>query len=496
MAAMKKRKLSLNRRLSLIALSALVPLVVLVGYLLYTINATNHAFDQVANSVTYAYIYAAEFKERVDYTMHYAITKGEMSNELDETATVNGIKIVNPYRYIDELRNACDVMSEVATAKSNENRAVRIKNTLNSLEKQIREIDENLKISGNYEQNNHLLEKNVKPQTASILKALQDYINVEAASLATVKEELMAKSTQTYQICISVVCIVTLLTVVLSILASQSVARPIQELCKMSKKVAKGDFSAKTEVTSEAEDEIAVLTNSFNDMTAEIGHLVEDIKREQANLRVMESKLLQAQINPHFLYNTLDTIVWLAEEKQTDEVVMMVTRLSEFFRTTLSQGRDYITVEEEKRHVDSYLQIQQFRYQDIMDYEIDIEEDILDYTLPKLTLQPLVENALYHGIKNKRGKGTITIKGFRKDNKIVLKVIDNGKGMTETELDGLRRYIAGYKENMTHGFGLANVNQRIHYYYGEEYGIFYESAENKGTEAVIILPAKNITQKS
>ena len=131
-----------------------------------------------------------------------------------------------------------------------------------------------------------------------------------------------------------------------------------------------------------------------------------------------------------------------------------------------------------------------------MDYKIEIDKEILDYTIPKLTLQPLVENALYHGIKNKRGKGMITIQGYRSGNKVILKVIDNGKGMTEEELEKLRRYMVGYDNDSIKGFGVANVNQRIHHYYGDEYGVFFESVENEGTEAVIILPAKNIESES
>ena len=154
-----------------------------------------------------------------------------------------------------------------------------------------------------------------------------------------------------------------------------------------------------------SEGEMAVLNDSFNQMIEKIGNLVEDIRIEQLNLRATELKLLQAQINPHFLYNTLDTIIWLAEAGRKDEVVMMVTALSDFFRTTLSKGRDYITVKEEEAHIRSYLKIQQFRYQDILEYSIHIPEELYAYQILKLTLQPLVENALYHGIKNKRGTG-------------------------------------------------------------------------------------------
>ena len=123
-------------------------------------------------------------------------------------------------------------------------------------------------------------------------------------------------------------------------------------------------------------------------MTEEIGILVDDIRKKQENLRIIENRLLQEQINPHFLYNTLDAIVWLAEENKSAEVVKMVTSLSDFFRTTLSKGHDYITVKEERTHIESYLEIQQFRYQDILDYEIQMDDEIYCYIIPKLTLQP------------------------------------------------------------------------------------------------------------
>lgn len=154
-----------------------------------------------------------------------------------------------------------------------------------------------------------------------------------------------------------------------------------------------------------------MLNQGFNQMVERIGNLVEDIRVEQLNLRATELKLLQAQINPHFLYNTLDTIIWLAEAGQKEQVVMMVSTLSDFFRTTLSKGRDYITVKEEATHIRSYLTIQQFRYRDILESRDGIPEELEEIQILKLTLQPLVENALYHGIKNKRGLGHILVSG-------------------------------------------------------------------------------------
>lgn len=256
----------------------------------------------------------------------------------------------------------------------------------------------------------------------------------------------------------------------------------------MTEKVAGGDFSVRTkEVES---DEIAVLSRSFNDMTKQIGWLVEDIKRQQENLHMTETRLLQAQINPHFLYNTLDAIVWLAEAHKTEEVVHMVTALSSFFRTTLSKGKDFITVQEEKSHIQSYLEIQQFRYQDILDYEIDIEEELYEFVLPKLTLQPLVENALYHGIKNKRGVGHIQVLGRKEGDNLVFQVRDDGIGMTKERLCEVRQLIQGERalDQEHSGFGLFNINERIRLYYGPEYGLSAESSYLEGTQMQVVIP--------
>lgn len=171
----------------------------------------------------------------------------------------------------------------------------------------------------------------------------------------------------------------------------------------------------------------------------------------------------------------------------------MVTALSSFFRTTLSKGRDFITVEEEESHIRSYLEIQQFRYQDILDYRIEINEELRGYVLPKLTLQPLVENALYHGIKNKRGKGMIWITGEKDGEAMIFKVRDNGKGMTAERLAQLRSNIQKEKpDNNVNSFGVINVNQRIRHYYGKEYGLTYASRPDKGTEVTVRMRAENI----
>ena len=219
--------------------------------------------------------------------------------------------------------------------------------------------------------------------------------------------------------------------------------------------------------------------------------MVDDIRVEEINLRAAELRLLQEQINPHFLYNTLDNIIWLAESGEDEEVVKMVSSLSSFFRTTLSKGRDYITIAEEREHIESYLSIQKFRYRDILSYDIDFEDEILDHSILKLTLQPIVENALYHGIKNKRGMGHIQIDGRMAGDNIEFIVSDNGIGMREEEAEHLRNVISGLisDDRSDGGFGLFNVNQRLELNYGKEYGLNIESTYNVGTTIRVKIPA-------
>lgn len=259
-------------------------------------------------------------------------------------------------------------------------------------------------------------------------------------------------------------------------------------------KVAGGDFTAQTKDV-ESGDEIALLMDNFNDMTKEIGQLVEDMKRNHETLRLSETKLLQAQINPHFLYNTLDTAVWLAEAKQNDQVIRLLTYLSDFFRTSLSNGQSFITIQEEQRHIESYLKIQQFRYQDTLAYNIDIDKALYNFTIPKLLLQPLVENALVHGIRGKRGKGTISVTGRLEGDNIVFCVTDDGVGMDEEKLYNLRKASVDGSTQSANiaAFGVGNVNERIHIYYGENYGLFFKSQPDVGTTARVVIPTRNVS---
>jgi two-component system sensor histidine kinase YesM len=271
---------------------------------------------------------------------------------------------------------------------------------------------------------------------------------------------------------------------------SRSIYIPIKKLHDVTSTITKNDLQAL--VTSDNIDEITELGMSFNIMIAKIKDLLDAKVKEQEYLKKAELRALQAQINPHFLYNTLDTIIWMAEAKQTDRVIEIVSALSSFFRISLSKGRDWITIGEEIERTRSYLTIQKIRYRDILDFKIEIDDQILDNTILKLILQPLVENALYHGIKNKRHGGTIIVRAFqKKENEISLEVEDNGIGFTPEKLDLVQADLEDDSGDirLEAGFGIDNVNKRIKLYYGRQYGLSIRSEYRAGTCVTLLIPA-------
>jgi two-component system sensor histidine kinase YesM len=276
-------------------------------------------------------------------------------------------------------------------------------------------------------------------------------------------------------------------------LISATIYRPIKKLHDVTTTITKNDLQAL--VNSDNVDEITDLGNNFNIMIGRIRELLNAKVKEQENLKKAELKALQAQINPHFLYNTLDTIVWMAEANKTDQVIEIVRALSSFFRIALSKGKDWISIRQEIEHVRSYLAIQKMRYRDILDYKIEVDEGLLDGTILKLTLQPLVENALYHGIKNKRNGGTIVVRAQSVGPDLVrLEVQDDGVGFSPHKLAQIREMLnddAGEISLKEGGFGLENVNKRIKLYYGKQYGLHVQSEYLGGTQVVARIPLQD-----
>ncbi len=265
---------------------------------------------------------------------------------------------------------------------------------------------------------------------------------------------------------------------------SNSVTKPLLKLQRLMKQAESGDLTV--HFNTQYHDEIGELGNSFNHMLSRIDDLIHQVYEEQQNKRDAEMKSLQEQIKPHFLYNTLDTISWMAREYEAADIVRLVDALTSMYRIGLSQGRDVISVEQEICHVSNYLYIQEIRYKSKLKYRIETDPATLNVQVPKLILQPLVENAIYHGIKKKRGGGTIAIQTERKEDCICFTVRDDGAGMNAEQLKLLRAGLM--EESGQQSFGLFYVKERIRLYYGEGYSIHVDSAPDEGTVVVLCLP--------
>lgn len=276
------------------------------------------------------------------------------------------------------------------------------------------------------------------------------------------------------------------LTLLLSLLLSHQLSRPIKNLRRDMKLVEKGNLNIQTEIG--AMNEIGQLGRTFNMMVRQIRNLMQEIIVTQEHKRKSELQLLQSQINPHFLYNTLDSIVWMAEQKQHKEVVLMTSALARLFRASIARDQELVPVRTEVEHITSYLLIQKMRYEEQLDYEIHIEEDLYDCKTIKILLQPFVENAIYHGIRNLGETGLIIIRGMRRDEAIVFQVEDNGLGMSAEQLARIWKGSKDLAEPKRGGIGIANVNERIRLYFGEPYGVRIESELERGTVVTITLP--------
>lgn len=478
----KKNIYSLRTKLFFIAVIIIVPMIMLSIYQIIVFQNYSTAYDSIVKNITYANNYNLNFKEDMDESMYKIVVEAETFESI--TSNEN---LANPYTLIDSARKNFLHLREISNSKKSFNWIKRILINLDTLENRVDEIRDNLDTGVKYEENISILESDIYILTELLQEEIQYYIYYESQNFEAIRKYLNEKVTNDILIMFISLGTIIIMSILANIIISKSITKPISQLCEKTAMIAKGDFTARA--VCENKDEISLLADSFNDMAGKLEHQMERIKFEQENLRDMELKLLQTQINPHFLYNTLDTIIWLIEGKKNQGAIEMIEALSEFFRVVVSQGRDFIMIHEEEIHIKSYLQIQQSRYKDILDYEINIPDNLYKYQTLKLILQPLVENSLYHGIKMSRHKGKIEIRCEKIDEKICFYVIDNGVGINIDKLKRLRNEMEKSENNQTAGFGLINVNERIKLNYGNEYGLDIQSVQGEGTIIRVEIPA-------
>ena len=290
-------------------------------------------------------------------------------------------------------------------------------------------------------------------------------------------DEIVTTSKEIYDFMTFILIFGVIFVFSISLFISAKISLPIKRLEKLMKKVEKGQFDIYAEV--KGEDEVKQLSRTFNLMILRIRELMDQIVKEQELKRKSELKALQAQINPHFLYNTLDSIVWMAENDKNQGVITMVTSLAKLFRISISKGEETASIKDELEHARNYLIIQQIRFKDKFDFVFEIQPEVYKYRTVKLVLQPIIENAIYHGIGHIVDKGMIQIKASIIQDKILFEIIDNGAGMTSRVLERVLR--AEAKSETGSGVGVKNVNERIQIYFGKEYGLEIQSELDAGT---------------
>lgn len=437
------------------------------------------------------------------YTNHYdqLITNVSRANKLNQIIKINisdeiwdivagkkSFKQGNQYKLIEDTK---DIISEMIIYTKSDNN----KQLLEVAKRAVKTLEKYVNILGNQINNNAPVSKNEKTleeirSVASLIHdIIEDYIFAEIETYAQTNNDIKKSSTliNIFQIITTIFVIIIAIIVIKNL--SKKIQKPINDMEKFSTKIAKGDLSARTEVPHIAEFDN--LTSNLNIMAEKIHQLIQQNIQEQKNLKKAELKTLQAQITPHFLYNTFDTIIWLAESEKTNEVIEITRAFSNFFRISLSKGHEWISLEQEVNHVKNYLKIQKIRYRDILDYQIEYDEKLNNTKVLKLILQPLVENAIYHGIKNKRGKGILRIKVSKtsKDN-ILFSVEDNGIGFTEERLKDVEAQLQNniQSESLSSTYGMYNVCKRLQLYYNKNIKLNIQSEYKKGTKISFELP--------
>ena len=446
-------------------------------FLMMQILNYSQQYDRIITNITAANSITGTVKTTIDMEMYYVVT-GKIE-----------FKDGTQYQTINDTNAKINSMLANTNSPKAKIKLIDIQHTMQSLTDYVDQMGKQIQNKSTADENESLLEK-VRFATSVVEQVVQDYALFEVGRTAE-QYQIMRAGVANWEI---IMIILMTASIAFSVLAASSLSRsiyiPIKKLHDVTKTITQNDLQ--TLVTRDNVDEITELGLSFNIMIKKIKELLDAKVKEQENLKKAELRTLQAQINPHFLYNTLDTIIWMSEANKTEQVKELVLALSGFFRISLSKGRDWITIGEEIERTQNYLIIQKMRYHDILDYKIEVDDGVSNYTVLKLILQPLVENAIYHGIKNKRNGGMIYIRAKQKnENEILLEVEDNGIGFTSTKLTQLQSELDDDSDEirMESGFGIGNVNKRIRLYYGKQYGLTIKSEYETGTCATLMIPA-------
>ena len=379
-----------------------------------------------------------------------------------------------------------EIQANTSTAKEAATLDVALR-TLDTLDKYISEMERNIQNERPVDENEAIMVQ-VDAVTVLLYAILQDFVRVEIEIAGQTSDDMLVSLYYLFLFELAIILIIVYYARKNNRFLTQQIQEPLNDLIVLSEELSQGhlDYRAKEPEVAE----LRVVTESMNDMARNLHVLIEENAVKQFDLAQSELRVLQAQITPHFIYNTLDAILSLAEQGNNEQVKTMTYALSDFLRISLSKGQDWITIEKEIRHVEDYLTILQIRYGAMLTFAIDIPEPILQTEVLKMILQPLVENAVYHGTKHVRRAGNVTVSATNTANTIQFSVTDNGIGMQEERLLEIRSRLAQatVDESGEGGFGLYNVRKRLLLYYGDAASLEIASAYRKGTTVTVTVP--------
>ncbi len=467
--AAKKDKMAMQSRLWKMILVVTLPLMIVIIVIAFIAIWYALLYYAILNNVTMASDFNQNFKDDIDLKMYYYVIDSQYSEGLP----------------IKEVQSAEKIARELidTTTESDSLRAISsVLNLCRNLEEKIQLIAE----TAEYESRMEQLENNIYILTDLIQEYMYTYLYCEAAHLKALQTTMITNMIVLISAAVVMSLILLYFLLNKSKKLSSRIVNPIDKICQRLKDIGKGSLLVCEPIQADVE-EVQLLSDGIERMVGRLKRQIDKNTEQEKQRRRTELALIQEQVNPHFLYNTLDTIIWLMESGETNESVKMVESLSSYFRFSLSRGQNVITLAEEEIHIRSYLEIQQIRYRDLLQYEIDIPDQLKSFILPKLTLQPLVENALYHGIKTRRRQGFISVIGRKQNKNLILEVTDDGVGMTKECLDMVR---ASLEDGKSEGFGLRAVHQRIRILFGAEYGLTIESTLEVGARIIVTIPMK------
>ena len=465
----KSEKVTMQKKLWKMILVVTIPLMLIIILVVGISIGYGLQYNSILNNVTTASDFNREFTDNIKTKMYYYVIDSQysegMPTEEVKSAEAIALKLIETTGEKDSLRAINSVL-----------------NLCHNLEDKMQEIA----VTEGYDSRMSQLNDNIYVMADLIQEYMYTYLYYEAVHLDALQSTMITNMVVLMGVVVVLALVLLFLLLSYSRKLSRRIVDPIDMLCDRLVAIGRGGLLVCEPIQADVE-EVQLLSDGIESM---VGHLKRQIERnteQEKQRRRTELALLQAQINPHFLYNTLDTIVWLIESGEITESINMVGSLSNFFRFSLSRGQNVISLKEEQQHIKSYLEIQHMRYRDLMEYEINIPNELDDYIIPKLTLQPLVENALYHGIKIRRRKGLIRVSGRAQEDYILLEVTDDGSGMSAERLEELRASLA---DGRPEGFGLRTVHQRIQILFGTEYGLSLESTPDIGTTVYVKIPMK------